>query len=344
MKAAVLVEPHRFEIRDIAMPVPARDEVLVKVDRCGICGTDMHIFNGHYAAESLPLVPGHEFAGTIAALGEGVGNLAVGQKVVADINVGCGHCFYCRRNEVLNCPSVRQIGISMGGAFCEYVAIPARLVIPAPDDMDPAVLALVEPVACVVRAARKSGAGLGQSVVILGAGPVGNLHIQLMKLMGAMPVIVVELSAERGRLARKAGADAVVTDPAKARETVLAMTDGRGADIVIESVGLPALYEEAFRLIRPGGHVAAFGITGPGDTIPLDLLGMILKETSIKGSVAGMGQDMHDALAILRHGRFDVSAFVSAAYPLDEIQQAFDSFRDRPGDLKTQIVMAQKTA
>ena len=339
MRAAVLIEPRRFEIREVAKPVPQAGEVLIKVERCGICGTDIHIFNGHYAAESLPLVPGHEFAGTVEAFGEAVHHVRPGQKVVADINIGCGNCFYCRRNEILNCQEIRQLGISMDGAFADYVKLPERLVIPAPDDMDMAVLALVEPVACVVRAARKANAGLGQSVVILGAGPIGNLHVQLMRLIGAMPVIAVELHPRRADLARSAGADAVVSDPALTKQVVLDMTDGRGADLVIESVGLPALYRQAFELIRPGGHVAAFGITGAGDTIPLNLLDMILKETSIKGSVAGMGHDMHDALAILRHGRFDLSSFRSASYPLEAIQQAFETLAARPGDLKTQITI-----
>ncbi len=339
MQAAVLVEPGRFEIRDVVRPEPGPFDVLVKVDRCGICGTDIHIFNGHYAADSLPLIPGHEFSGVVAETGSEVRSVTPGQKVVADINIGCGHCFYCRRNEILNCPEMNQLGISMDGAFCEYVAVPERLVIPAPDEMDMATLALVEPVACVVRAARKARIEMGQSVVVLGAGPIGNLHIQLMRLMGAMPVIAVELSAARAELAGRVGADAVVTDPARVRETVLAMTDGRGADVVIESVGLKALYEQAFDLIRPGGHVAAFGLTGADDTIALNTLDMILKETSIKGSVAGMGQDMHDALAILRHGRFNISAFTSADYALADIQTAFDTLSDRPGDLKTQIVM-----
>ena len=339
MTAAVLVEPRKFEVRQVAKPQAGDHEVLIRVERCGICGTDIHIFNGHYAAESLPIIPGHEFAGTIEAVGKHVQHVRPGQKAVADINIGCGQCYYCRRNEVLNCAEVRQLGISMDGAFAEYVCVPERLVIAAPDEMDMATLALVEPVACVVRAARKSGVGLASSVVILGAGPIGNLHVQLMRLLGAAPIIAVELNAERSAMARSVGADVVVSDPSRVLPMVMDMTDGRGADIVIESVGLPALYRQAFDLIRPGGHVAAFGITGPDDTIALNLLDMILKETSIKGSVAGMGQDMHDALTILRHRRFELSAFRSAVFPLADIQTAFETLAARSGDLKTQIAM-----
>ena len=339
MKAAVLAEPGRFEVRDVPLPQVGPGDALIKVERCGICGTDIHIFNGHYAADKLPLVPGHEFAGTIAAVGSDVGHLSVGAKVIADINIGCGHCYYCRRNEILNCAEMQQVGITRDGAFAEYVSVPARLVIPAPESAGFELLALVEPVACVVRAARKAGVSFGQSVVILGAGPIGNLHIQMMRLVGAAPIIVVELSQERAAMARAAGADVVITDPAAAGATVREWTGGRGADVVIESVGLPALYKQAFELIRPGGHVAAFGLTGPDDTVAVNILDTILRENSIKGSVAGMGEDMHDALTLLSHGRFKVDAFTSAVYPLASIQDAFDSLAARPGDLKTQIVI-----
>jgi len=340
MRAAVLVAPGRFEIREVPVPHIGRDEVLIRVEACGICGTDMHMFNGHYAAESLPIIPGHEFAGTVAAIGADVRGFGEGDRVVADINIGCGHCFYCRRNEVLNCAEVRQVGISRDGAFAEYVVVPSRLVISAPADAPFDLLALVEPIACVVRAARKADVHFGQSVVILGAGPIGNLHIQMMRLVGAAPILVAEPSAVRGALALEAGADVVISDPSRLRETVLAHTGGRGADIVIESVGLPALYAQAFELIRPGGHIAAFGIAGPADSVPLPLLATVLRENSIKGSVAGMGEDMHDALTLLAHGRFRTEAFRARSLPLNEIQQAFETLPRHPEALKVQIVMA----
>jgi 2-desacetyl-2-hydroxyethyl bacteriochlorophyllide A dehydrogenase len=338
MRAAVLVSPGHFEIRQRPIPVPKTDEVLVKIERAGICGTDLHIFHGHYAADKLPLVPGHEFVGVVAATGEGATRFRTGQRVVVDINVGCGTCFWCRKNEILSCPDMQQIGISRDGAFAEFLAVPARLVIPVPDKMPPDVAALTEPVACVVRAARKSRIGLGQSVVVLGAGPIGNLHIQLLRLLGAAPIIAMELSELRAGMAKEAGADAVVTDPAKLQETVLAMTGGRGADVVIESVGAPSLYGEAFKLIRRGGHVAFFGITQAGATVPVDIVNTILREDSLKGSVAGMGEDMHDALTLLAHNRFDTRHFTAATYTLDDIQLAFDSVPQRPHHLKTQIV------
>ncbi|WP_198672262.1 zinc-dependent alcohol dehydrogenase [Pseudogemmobacter bohemicus] len=339
MRAAVLTAPGRFEIREVPRPAVGPRDALIRVTRTGICGTDLHMFHGAYAADSLPLIPGHEFCGVIEDLGAEVASLTQGQTVVADINIGCGTCFWCRRNEVLNCPDMAQLGISRDGAFADYVALPARLVIPAPENAAPELLALVEPVACVVRAARKAGAGIGQSAVVLGAGPVGNLHVQMLRLCGVAPIIVADLSQDRCRMALEAGADAAVSDPALLQARVLEMTGGRGADLVIESVGSPRLYTEAFRLIRKGGHVAFFGLTGPEAAVEVNILDTILRENSLKGSVAGMGEDMHEALVLLTHGRFRTDAFTRASYPLDRIQEAFESFAARPRDLKTQIVI-----
>lgn len=339
MRAAVLVAPKRFEIQARPIPIPTPDEVLVKIERVGICGTDMHIFHGHYAADKLPLIPGHEFVGRVHLNGAGAKRFKIGQRVVVDINVGCGNCYWCRRNEILSCEVVQQIGISRDGAFCDYLAVPERLAIPVPDQMNVAVAALTEPVACVVRAARKAKMGLANSVVILGAGPIGNLHVQLMRLLGAAPVIAFDLSQDRCAMAKASGADAVTHDPATLRELVYGMTDGRGADFVIESVGAPSLYKDAFTLIRKGGHVAFFGITGPNEMVPVDIVLTILREDSLKGSVAGMGEDMHDALTLLAHGRFKTDAFTRTTFPLEDIQEAFDSFAVRSGDLKTQILL-----
>ncbi len=339
MLAAVLVEPRKFALKHVEIPAIGRDEALIRVTRTGICGTDVHIFNGHYAADRLPLIPGHEFCGTVALFGEDVRHLKKGQAVVADINIGCGTCYWCRRNEILNCPSMTQVGIGRDGAFAEYVAVPARLVIPVPDGMAPELQALVEPVACVVRAARKARAGFGQSAVVLGAGPIGNLHVQMLRLCGVAPIIVADLSADRCRIALEAGADIAISDPLALKSEVMARTQGRGADLVIESVGSPRLYALAFDLIRKGGHVAFFGITGMGETVPVDILRTVLEENSLKGSVAGMGEDMHDALTLLAHGRFRTEAFTGASFRLEEIQVAFDTLADRPAELKTQIVI-----
>jgi L-iditol 2-dehydrogenase len=339
MRAAVLIEPGRFEVKEVKRPEPGRGEALIKIARTGICGTDMHIFHGAYAADKLPLIPGHEFTGHVAALGQDVAGLEDGQPVVVDMNIGCDRCCWCRRHEILNCPEMQQIGITINGAFAECVAVPAHLVIPAPANVPAEVLALTEPLACVARAARKAQVTFGQSVVILGVGPIGNLHVQLMRTIGAAPIIAADISPERVQMALDSGADVGISDPSALKQAVREATGGRGADLVIESVGNPGLYAQATELMRKGGHLAAFGLTGPGEALSLDILTTILQENSVKGSVAGMREDMHDALTLLVHGRIKTEHFTRAAYPLEKIQEAFDSFTERPQDLKTQIVM-----
>ncbi|MCY4307512.1 MAG: alcohol dehydrogenase catalytic domain-containing protein [Rhodobacteraceae bacterium] len=316
MRAAVLIEPGRFDVQMVPCPQPESSEVLIRIARTGICGTDLHIFHGNYAAERLPMIPGHEFCGHVEKLGANVTGLHEGQAVVVDMNIGCMRCYWCRRNEILNCPEMQQIGITVDGAFAEYIAVPSDRVIPVPNDISVATLALAEPLACVIRAARKAQITFGESAVVIGAGPIGNLHVQLLRTIGAAPIIASDISPKRITMAKTVG-----------------------ADFVIESVGDPSLYADAKALLRKGGHLVAFGLTGPGETLELDILQTILEENSIKGSVAGMGQDMHDAVTLLCYNRINTEPFIRANYALEDIQNVFETITERPQDLKTQIVM-----
>lgn len=338
MRAAVLVEPRRFEVEMRPIPEIEADEVLLKVARCGICGTDTHIYDGGFMSHRLPLVPGHEFSGRVVKAGSASG-VAEGIAAVVDINHGCGRCYYCRRNQLMNCPSIQQIGIDVDGGFAEYVRVPGQLVIEAPETTTFDILALTEPVACSVHTALRSGLEPARSVLIIGAGPIGNLHVQMQRLAGAAPIIVAETSPARAQLAKAAGADHVVSDPQQLMNVVHSRTEGRGVDLAIESVGATALYEVAQAALRPGGHLAAFGLPPDGSKLELDLLTTVLRENSLMGSVAGPGQAMHRALALLSHCRFDTSAFTAATYALEDITTAFDTLPDRPQDLKTQIIL-----
>ena len=326
MRAAVLVAPERFELRDVPVPTLGATDVLIKVQRCGLCGTDVHIFKGHYSADRLPLVPGHEFSGHVAAIGPGVRGITLGQVVTADINIGCGHCFYCRKNEILNCPEMAQLGIHIDGGLAEYVRVPASHIVPIPAGTSVELGALTEPVSCIVRAVKRSRLRLGESVLILGAGPIGNLHLQIARQVGAAPIIVSEPNPGRADWARRSGADLVVSDAATLRDQVLQATGGRGADLVIESVGLTSLYEQAFDLVRPGGRVLAFGLAEQSAKAHYLPFQVVLKELGLQGSVAGMGDDMHEAMTLIAHQRVQLGAFVETVYPLAHIAEAMQAF------------------
>jgi 2-desacetyl-2-hydroxyethyl bacteriochlorophyllide A dehydrogenase len=340
MKAAVLVAPRQFELRDVPVPECGASDVLIKVERCGICGTDLHIYHGNYSADRLPLIPGHEFSGTIAELGSEVKGLRVGQAVTADINLGCRSCFYCRKNEILNCTQMVQLGIHVNGGMADYVRVPAYAVVPLPEAMPIEEGAMVEPLSCIVRAFRKSHLRLGESVLVIGAGPIGQMHLQLALRSGAAPVIVIEPNAQRAQLAKDLGADFVVTDSEQLEATVRAATDGRGVDVAIESVGSTELYERALALIRPGGRVIAFGLAKPGHTFRISALDFVLREQGVQASVAGMGDDMHEAATLLGYKRIDVAPFLTTIYRLDDVEHAFARLAEDRSVLKIQLQVA----
>src|SRR6218665_3330593 len=295
MRAAVLAAPGRFELRQVPVPEIADDEVLVRVSRCGLCGTDIHIFKGHYSADRLPLIPGHEFSGHVVRTADAARDVALGTAVTADI------------------------AIEGDGAGAGYGRVPASHLVAIPRSTPVEMGALVEPVSCIVRAVKKSRLRLGESVLILGGGPIGNLHLQLARAVGAAPVIVSEPNPGRADWARRSGADIVVSDPSQLAATVREATEGRGADLVIESVGLPVLYEQAFELVRPGGRVLAFGLTDADAQARYHPFKVVLGEIGLQGSVAGMGDDMREAMTLIAHDRVRLAEFAETVYPLARI-------------------------
>lgn len=339
MRAAVLVAPGKFEIREVPTPKCGPGDVLVKVKRAGICGTDIHIYKGHFAAESIPFIPGHEFAGVIASVGSESSSLKIGTPVTADINVGCGQCYYCRKNEVLLCPTMRQIGIHRDGAFADYVLVPERLVIPIPDDMPFEIAALNEPLSCCVRSFMRNNMRIGESVLILGTGPIGNLHVQMARLVGAAPIIAADLNPARLEAAKAAGADVTISDPAEVDTILRKYTDGRGADVVIESVGNARLYEQALQYVRPGGRVVAFGVAGADARAQFAPLQFVMKEIGMKGTIASSGDDFHQALTLLKYGRIKTDRFTSAVRKLEDTQAAIEEFMTDPRIFKIQIAV-----
>jgi threonine dehydrogenase-like Zn-dependent dehydrogenase len=213
-------------------------------------------------------------------------------------------------------------------------------VVPVPGQTPLELAALTEPVACIVRAVKKSRLALGESVLVLGAGPIGNLHVQLARQVGAAPIIVSDPNEERAEWARRCGADFVVSDASALSDVVKRATDGRGADLVIESVGSPALYEQAFDLVRPGGRILAFGLADPSAKAHYQPFKVVLQELALQGSVAGMGDDMREAMTLIAHDRVHLSEFLETVYPLEKIAEAMDAFITDRRIKKVQIAVA----
>ncbi len=342
MKAQVVKEPYVMEYVDVPVPQIAEDEVLIKIKVCGICGSDWSIYTGKYASDKLPLITGHEFWGEIAQVGSRVSGLKEGDRVAADICLTCGTCYFCRRGDGLLCTSFTQLGIHTNGGFAEYVAAPAKNCYRLPDGMDDYTAAFVEPLTATLHAAKRMNAAIASSVVVIGCG-LGILHAALAKLRGCAPVVVIGDSEERLRMAKQMGADITIDyrkeDPL---QRVMEITDGVGADYVIEAVGSTKTYEQAFKMLRRGGKLEAFGIAAQGDTAQLEPYEFVLGEKKVSGSCAGIGNNWGEAIRLLEYKRIMPEPMFSLAVPLSQLEWALKELRRDPDLVKVFVVPGLK--
>ena len=340
MKAAVFRGPDQLRVEEVARPNPGPGEVLLSVVRCGICGTDSHIFRGNFPAPNLPLIIGHEFAGIVAAVGSGVTHVAVGDHATADINIACGSCWYCRHNSKLFCLSVNQLGVHHAGGMAEYVVAPAVNVYKLASSMPFEHAAFIEPLACAVHGQNRIKVELGETVLILGAGPMGLMHAALSKLRGAASVIMSEPSPERRARAHSIGSDLEVDPLADGLDAILHATDGRGADVVIEAVGRPATYIQAIEMVRRGGRILAYGAAPPDATIAVHPFEIYSKELTIVGSYAGTYETWPIAIDLIGSGRIDPSQIVDSVRPLSDVAAALESLETDKSVVKVQVQIA----
>jgi threonine dehydrogenase-like Zn-dependent dehydrogenase len=332
MRAQIVTAPEVMELKQVPIPKLNAGEILIKIKYCGICGSDWSIFTGKYVPERLPLVTGHEFFGTIAEIGSGVPKgFQIGERVSADIVINCGACYFCRRGDGLLCESFEQIGIhtkETSGGFSEFVKVPWRNIYRVPLEIDDCKATFIEPLTTVIQASRRMGSGIGDSVAVIGAG-LGILHGAMAKLRGAAPVIVIGGNKARLETAKQMCADFVIdyNETPDVVAEVLRLTGGIGADFVIEAVGTPATYEQAFRMARRGGKVEAFGICAENDEMRLPPFRFVLEEKKVSGSCAGIGNDWGDAITLLRYDRIDPLPMLSMAVPLEELETALRELR-----------------
>lgn len=328
MKAQVVEAPYKMVLKEIPIPEINDDEVLIKVKMCGICGSDWSIYSGHYAADKLPLITGHEFWGIIEETGKNSKGLKVGDRVAVDLCITCGTCYFCRRGEGLLCESFTQLGIHTDGGFAEYVKVPWKNCYLLPDELDDYAAAFVEPITAVTEASLRMDCTLGSSVVVIGCG-LGILHGALAKLRGAAPVIVIGDSAERLNVAKQMGADYCIdiTQTPDPVAEVKRLTGGIGADYVLEAVGSPRTYEQAFEMVRRGGKVEAFGICPEDAKASLSPYEFVLGEKKISGSCAGIGNDWGIAIQLLKYKRIDPSPMYSLVVPLADLEWALNELR-----------------
>ena len=342
MKAAVLYGKEDVRVESVEIPRLDRGDVLLRTRAALTCGTDAKVFRRGYHAKMIvpPAVFGHEIAGVIEEVGPGVEGLEPGTAVVAANSAPCGDCYYCKHEM----PSLCDDLLFWNGAYAEFARIPSRVfrknLLPLPDGLAFHEAAMMEPLACVIRGVEESWIGRGQSVAIIGTGPIGLMFVALARMRGAH---VVAAGRRRQRLdkALEMGAEAVVT----AREGVdLAellrerSPDGRGADVVIEAVGLPETSEAAVRAVRKGGVVQLFGGC-PADTrIGIDSQLLHYQELTIKSTFHHTPESVRKAFRLIADGHIDPNAFITAEAPLEDLPAVL-SHMARGGDgLKTAIV------
>jgi L-iditol 2-dehydrogenase len=338
MLAAVYHGPNDLRLEDVPVPEIGTGEMLVKVASASICGTDLRIFHGNHRMypPGTVRIPGHEVVGTIAALGAGVQNYSIDQRVFVAPNTGCGHCLQCVTGNNNLCANYHAIGVTSDGGFAEYVRIPANSVqqgnvIPIRESVDSAVAALVEPFACVVRGQNALHIQPGEVVLIMGAGPIGVMHVKLARSRGAGRIIVSEQIPDRAAQVARMGADRVV-DPVSGdlKSVVDQESSGRGADAVIVAAPIHAAQESALDLAAISGRINFFGGL-PKDRPSINLNSNLVhyKELIITGTTACSTADCWQASQIINSGLVDLSDIVSQRFPLKDAIAAFAAAEDR---------------
>ena len=301
---------------------PAPDEVVLKVASCGICGTDRAIFRGDVPLET-PIVLGHEYSGTIVATGSEVRSLALGERICVDPNVTCGSCVYCRRGLSHLCQHLSPLGITRHGGFAEYCAVPAAYAYPLPDTVSLEAGALIEPLACTLRGLEQAGIEPGDAVVILGAGAIGCLLLQLASISGAACTIVAEPDAARRERSTAFGANIGCESGDEARAVVMEQTEGIGADVVIEASGTTDGARLALDLVRRGGRIVWFGVYPESELIEVSPYAINEHEITIRGSFNNPFTHQA-AVALAASGRVRLLELVSDRIALDELPTALD--------------------
>lgn len=309
-------------------PVPGEHDVLIRVRASGICGSDLHGFmDAEGTARRDGLIMGHEGAGDVVAIGSAVTRVAVGDRVTIDPQVSCGECVPCTKGWISICERKRVIGSSLRGfeqgAMAEMVAVHEKQVFRIPDNVTFAQASMIEPLSNALHVINRAGILLGDTVVILGAGTLGLCMVQGARLAGAGRIVVSDTSPFRLSVAQSLGADVVINPTqSSVRDEVRALTSDNGADVVIESVGIDATYQEAIHTVRKRGKVMFFGAVQ--DKVTVDLLPILHKEISLIGCT-GANDETQIAIDLVAAGRIDVSPLLTHQFGLDDAQEAFET-------------------
>lgn len=331
MRQLVYLGPRRMELQEAPEPVPGPGEVVFQTQAAAVCGSDLHGFREASPRRIPPLVMGHEGVGTIAAVGEGVEEARVGERVVLRPILACGECEPCREGRPNLCRNGRLVGRELTGAFAERFTVPERAAVRFPDDVPADLATLTEPLANAVHVTARS-VREGDDVLVIGAGPIGALMARMALERGAARVLVTDPIASRLDLAQTQGATPLSGDPEAALPEA---TEGRGVDVVIDAAGFETTWALGLRAVRPGGRIEAVGLgAGAGK---IDFFAIAGKEVTITGSFAWTDEDFDRAAELIASGAIDTSGWFTAM-PLAEGQRAFEELVDTTERFKVVLV------
>jgi len=340
MKAAMLHGVKDLRVEEVERPQIEQGEALVKIKAATTCGTDLKIFQRGYVASviKLPTVFGHEWAGDVVEVDESVPWLKRGMRIRAGNSAPCLRCRMCQKGKFNLCDDM----LWLWGAYAEYIRVPSRIVLvntqEIPTHISYEEAALAEPLACVLHGAEEARVKLGDTMAVVGAGPIGLLHVIVARKLGVERIIVSDLIDERLELAGRLGADEMIN--AKAQnpvEAVKKLTKGHGADVVVEAIGLPATWEQALKMTCKGGRVLEFGGCPPGTEIKLSTELLHYGEVTVKGAFHATPTHFKKALNLIASGALDVKPLVTRRMPLCKIKEAFEILASSKTEIKIAI-------
>jgi L-iditol 2-dehydrogenase len=333
MKQVELYAPLDVRIIESKKPSPKPDEILVAVARVGICGSDLHAYHGRHPFIELPIVPGHEFAGTVAETGANVHGFAPGQRVTLEPSLVCGECYNCRHGRYNICEKLQVVGCQTSGAMSEYLAVPASKAMSLPDNVTWDQAVMVEPLAVGVHAVRVARVQAGTNVLILGAGTIGLMVLQAAKALGAGQVMITDLIQDRLDLATNLGADHAVnpsrTDLTQALEAAFGP---QRADVILECVGIAATARDAVRVARKGTRIVLVGVFE--EEVPVNLGLVQDRELELVGTLMYVEDDFPTALDLVRAGQVKVESLITHHFPLGQAAEGFAVADSRGAALK----------
>ncbi len=341
MKALVLSEYKKLDLVDVPRPEPSANEILIRVHACGICGSDVHGFDGSTGRRIPPVIMGHEASGVVAKVGSAVSRFQEGDRVTFDSMISCGACAYCRRGTANLCDSRQVLGVSCGefrrdGAFAEYVVVPQHITFRLPDAITFEQAAMVEPVSVAVHAVNLTPIRLADTALVVGAGMIGLLVLQAVRLAGCNRVFVVDLDEGRLKLARDFGADETFNPKTcDVKAEILARTGGSGVDVALEAVGATQPIGTAIGCLRKGGTLTLVGNIAPNIDLPLQAV--VTRELRLQGSCAS-SNDYPACIDLISKGDIQVDALISARVPLNEAASWFERLYAHEPNLMKVIV------